>query len=291
MTVDRCRICGAATEPLGSVRGSYSERDFRLRRCVDCRYAYVADPWTDFAAIYDDAYYAGRGADPMVDYAFELEHPEQTIRSYEWAGVTEVVRRLRGGLDAVRWLDFGCGNGALVRHLRESAGVDAEGFEEGSIAASARQLGLPLVDAEQLADRRGAYDVVTAIEVLEHTLDPLVELRRIRELLAPGGLLFLTTGNAAPFGERLTEWSYVVPEIHISFFEPLTLGRAMQTAGFVTAPLPGWDGFDQILKFKVLKNLGARRRSRLADLVPARPLARAADRRVRLSQMPVGWAR
>ena len=61
---------------------------------------------------------------------------------------------------------------------------------------------------------------MTAIEVLEHTLDPLAELRRIRALLRPGGLLLLTTGNAAPFASRLTQWPYVIPEIHVSFFEP-----------------------------------------------------------------------
>jgi hypothetical protein len=44
------------------------------------------------------------------------------------------------------------------------------------------------------------------------------------------------------------------------------------------------------MKFKVLKNLRVKRRSRLIDLVPARPIAAAAERRVRLSEHPVGWA-
>lgn len=291
MTAEACRICGAETEPLGAVHGTFSDRDYHLRRCLVCRYAYVADPWTDFAAIYGDAYYAGRGADPMVDYAFELDRPQDTIRTYEWRGVTEVVQGLLRGLDGVRWLDFGCGNGGLVRYLREHTGVDAQGFEEGSIAERARELGVPVLTTTELEQVDAPFDVVTAVEVLEHTVDPVAELRRIRSLLAPGGLLLLTTGNAAPFAARLTEWSYVVPEIHISFFEPPTLGRAMALAGLTPAPLPGWPGFDEIIKFKVLKNLRIRRRNAVTDRIPARPLARAADRRVRLSQMPIGWAR
>jgi SAM-dependent methyltransferase len=271
------------------VPGSYSGRDYELRRCRDCRYAFIADPWTAFDEIYDDRYYAGRGADPLVDYQFELDSPQDTIRVYEWRGITRMVKQLLGGLDGVRWLDFGAGNGGLVRYARDQSPADAIGFEEGAIAARARERGIPI--SSTLADEpAGSFDVVTAIEVLEHTLDPLEELRRIRGLLRPGGLLLLTTGNAAPFAERLTRWPYVIPEIHVSFFEPETLRRALGTAGFDPGPMPRGGGFDEVLKFKVLKNLRMHRRSRFTDLIPAGPVARAADLRTRLRAHPVGWA-
>jgi SAM-dependent methyltransferase len=282
-----CRICGGRTEPLGPVHGSYSKRDYALRRCVVCRYAFIADPWTDFARIYDDDYYAGQGADPMVDYQFELDAPEQTIRVYEWRGLTRLVQKLLGSLDGVRWLDFGAGNGGLVRYVREHTSADAVGFEEGSIAARARELSIPI--SSTLPDQ-ARFDVVTAVEVLEHTLDPLAELRTIRSLLRPGGLLVLTTGNAAPFAARLTRWPYVIPEIHVSFFEPETLERALASTGFRPGRMPARPGFDEVLKFKVLKNLGRRRRNHVTDLIPAAPVAALADARTRLRAHPVGWA-
>jgi 2-polyprenyl-3-methyl-5-hydroxy-6-metoxy-1,4-benzoquinol methylase len=272
------------------VHGTYSRRDYELRRCDVCHFAFIADPWTDFARIYDDRYYDGQGADPMVDYRFELSDPERTIRRYEWHGVTRLVERLLGGLDDVRWLDFGCGNGGLVRYVVEHTGAQACGFEEGSIAAAARRLGIPILAPDALGEQAEAFDVVTAIEVIEHTLDPLAELRRIRRLLKPGGLLFLTTGNAAPFSSDLQRWSYIVPEIHVSFFEPDTLERALVQSGFRPGAVPPADGFDEILKFKALKNLRLRRRSRLTDLIPARAVAALADRRVRLREHPIGWA-
>ena len=272
------------------MHGNYSRRDYELRRCDVCHFAFIADPWTDFERIYDDRYYDGQGADPMVDYRFELSEPERTIRRYEWHGVTRLVERLLGGLQDVRWLDFGCGNGGLVRYALEHTGAQACGFEEGSIAAAARRLGIPILAPDGLGEQTTPFDVVTAIEVIEHTLDPLAELRKIRSLLRPGGLLFLTTGNAAPFAADLQRWSYIVPEIHVSFFEPDTLARALVESGFQPGEVPAADGFDEILKFKVLKNLRLRRRSRLTDLIPARPIAALADRRVRLRRHPIGWA-
>jgi SAM-dependent methyltransferase len=285
-----CRICGTATRRVGPVHGNYSGRDYELRRCDSCHFAFIADPWTEFEQIYDDRYYDGQGADPLVDYRFELSEPERTIRRYEWQGVTRLVERLMGGLRGVQWLDFGCGNGGLVRYALQHTGAQACGFEEGSIAADARQLGIPILAPDALGEQATTFDVVTAIEVIEHTLDPLVELRKIRRLLRPGGLLFLTTGNAAPFASDLQQWSYIVPEIHVSFFEPDTLERALVESGFQPGGVPAAAGFDEILKFKVLKNLRLRRRSRLTDLIPARPVAALADRRVRLRQHPIGWA-
>ena len=172
------------------------------------------------------------------------------------------------------------------RHTRAAAC----GFEEGSIAAAARERGITVLSADELEEREGTFSVVTAIEVLEHTIDPVAELGRIRRLLRPGGLLFLTTGNAAPFAAKLERWSYVVPEIHVSFFEPATLEIAMRKAGFRPERIHHDGGFDEILKFKVLKNLRIRRRNVLTDLLPAAPVAAVAERKVRLSEHPVGWA-
>lgn len=49
----------------------------------------------------------------------------------------------------------------------------------------------------------GSYDVVFAMEILEHTLDPLYLLRETFRLLRPGGLLIVTTPNQATLSNRL----------------------------------------------------------------------------------------
>jgi SAM-dependent methyltransferase len=290
-----CRICGSNTDPAGTVYGRFSRRDYSLARCSACGYAFIVDPWLDYAQIYDERYYAGHGADPMVDYRFELERPERTIRGYEWEGIAIVVSDLLHRSEAqaecspLRWLDYGCGNGCLVRYLRATLAADAFGFDEGSITSDARHAGIPLLGADDLRTHSGTFDVVTAIEVLEHTLEPVAELRRIRSLLRPGGLLFLTTGNAAPYASNLSRWRYVIPEIHISYFEPRTLDRAFTIAGFRPERRALGRGWDLILKLKVLKNLRIRNRSALTDALPAR-IAAIADRRTRLGDHPVGWA-
>src|SRR5262245_11281570 len=104
-----CRLCGQDALPAGQSRGRRTGRDFQLARCQTCGFGWVVDPWTEFDRIYDEDYYTGRGSDPLVDYAFEYEHPEQTIRLAEWIGITCIIGQLAP--NAQRWLDFGCGNG------------------------------------------------------------------------------------------------------------------------------------------------------------------------------------
>lgn len=275
---------------VATVRGSYSGRSFALARCPQCGYAFIANPWLEFEQLYDERYYAGQGADPLLDYSYELAHPDRTIRAYEWRGIASVVRHLVGPLTNRRWIDFGCGNGGLVRYLRQHEGVDAVGYEEGAIASRAAAMGIPVSGRAALAGWIGTAHVVTAIEVLEHTYDPVAELQTIRTLLRPGGLLFVTTGNALAHARHLDRWRYVVPEIHISLFEPRTLVCAMSEAGFKAEFRSLGRGFDDILTFKVLKNLRVRRRSVVTDALPRRLVGAVADRLERLSEHPVGWA-
>ncbi len=276
-----CKICGGATDVVGEKQGRITARAFVLRRCRACRFAFVEDPWLEYEKIYDAAYYDGRGADPLVDYHFELAEPRAAIRTYEWDGIVEVVRGL-APLDAsTRWLDFGCGNGGLVRHVRAAVGCDAVGFEQGGIGPA---------EPDELAARAGTCDVVTAIEVLEHVADPVAMLRQIRGLLRPGGLFFYTTGNAAPHRDALLAWPYFIPEIHISLYEPASMEEALRRADFEPVRAGRRAGWEKIIAFKVLKNLRVRRRRPILGLAPWRWLASAVDARYELSDFPVGYA-
>jgi hypothetical protein len=82
----------------------------------------------------------------------------------------------------------------------------------------------------------------------------------------------------------------VVPEIHVSYFTPRALSLAMRARGFEPKHEGRVAGWDQILRFKVLKNLGVRRISPLERCLPWSLIARLADARHGVSAHPVGRA-
>ena len=285
-----CKICAVPATLIGVRKGTFKAQLFEIFRCDNCGFAFVGNPWLEYKEIYSEAYYKGQGADRFVDYVFELHNPRKTVRQYEWRGIVEAVRSCIPLQPGVRWLDFGCGNGGLVRHCLEHLGCSVWGYEDGWIRDQAVNFGIPFMTRDALDSAVGTFDVVTAIEVVEHLVDPLTELRRIRSLLKPGGLLFLTTGNAAPHRARLFEWGYFLPEVHISLFEPRTLARALGESGF-RAEFRGYlPGFDDIIRFKVLKSLGLHTTSLGERALPWKILSRIVDKKSRVTAHPIGWA-
>src|SRR6059036_1643009 len=114
-------------------------------------------------------------------------------------------RRVFGAFGGKRVLDIGCGGGILAETLAaEGATVTGVDPSEKSLAAArehARRSGLAIDyrrgTAEDLggAGLEGAFDLVFAVDVLEHVDDLERTIAGIARVLAPGGGLE-HTGNA-----------------------------------------------------------------------------------------------
>ncbi len=107
------------------------------------------------------------------------------------------------GLSGLRMLDIGCGGGILSEPLaRLGAAVVGIDPSQSNVAAAqqhAGQSGLSIdyrdTSAEALAQAGEAFDVVLAMEVVEHVTDLQLFLAAAAAMVKPGGLLFVATLN------------------------------------------------------------------------------------------------
>jgi 2-polyprenyl-6-hydroxyphenyl methylase/3-demethylubiquinone-9 3-methyltransferase len=115
--------------------------------------------------------------------------------------IVERAARRFASLDGVRLLDVGCGAGlaaeALARRGCDVLGIDAA----VDVIDAARAHGgdsspeYRVATAEELLAEGRHFQVITALEVIEHVPDPSAFVRALVALLEPGGMLFLSTLN------------------------------------------------------------------------------------------------
>ena len=143
-----------------------------------------------------------------------------------------------------RLLDVGAHAGRFL-WMAQAAGWAAEGLElNPRTAAFAKQAtGVPvhMVNVHDFEANGRQFQAVTLTDVLEHVPDPLPILRRVRELLGPGGWIAVKVPNAPSQRLKETLRGALQPRyrpriadnlVHVNHFSAGSLRLALERAGF-----------------------------------------------------------
>jgi 2-polyprenyl-3-methyl-5-hydroxy-6-metoxy-1,4-benzoquinol methylase len=236
-SLDHCNLCGGSTFSLFAEKeGRRTPTSFRIVTCKDCGLTFVSPRLSaaENLALYDEAYFNGDGFDVSVNYVMLDE--EQESRRRENEGILAKIALLKPG-KGLRTLDVGCGTGCLLRALAAAGYEDVWGVElseyAGRIARESTKAKVHVGDFTELPLPVGHFDVINATEVIEHVRDPLAFFRRVKELLAPGGVFIYSTGNVRGMYARVLgkRWPYLHPEGHLFYYDRTTLTRYFERVG------------------------------------------------------------
>ncbi|MEA2561815.1 MAG: hypothetical protein QOH06_3319 [Acidobacteriota bacterium] len=138
-------------------------------------------------------------------------------------------------------LEVGCGRGVTGRLIQERLGCRVTGVELNPVVAreAARHLHRVIQGDVQTLDLDGRYDVVMALELVEHLVDSESFLARVRGLLAPGGRAVFSIPNVGHWSivEDLLagRWDYLPIGLlcytHYRFFTHRSLGDWLRRSG------------------------------------------------------------
>jgi SAM-dependent methyltransferase len=124
-----------------------------------------------------------------------VEHGAPHVARYLFAAEHAQGRRV---------LDAGCGAGYGSRLLAEAGAaevvavdLDAEAVDRARRQYGAGNLKFQVDDCQELATLAGRFDLICNFEAIEHFADPKRFLKRAAQLLAPDGLLMISTPDRA----------------------------------------------------------------------------------------------
>ena len=227
-----CSLCGGRrVQPLFQPERPGRWR-YRVVRCPDCGWLY-RNPGIRPERLAD---LYSRGG-----YARFLSGHYGRKRKLGYRSAMDAFGPLFADGQGRRLLDYGCGVGLFLEVARER-GFDACGVDlsPDSVREARRRgleawLGSPREVPEIAA---GGFDVVTLWSVMAHLPRPVDDLRMLRGLLAPGGIILILTVNANSLLLKAyrEQWGGFTPN-HLVFSSPTTLPALLGRAGFETVVL------------------------------------------------------
>ena len=216
-----------------------------------------------------------------------------------------LIGLLRPGMSL---LDVGCGPGTITAGLAALVApgpVTAVDAAAGSLAEARRtaagrglaNVAFAVADAHALGGADGVFDVVHAHQVLQHVADPVLALREMRRVCAPGGVVAARDADYAqmtwyPAVPALDEWLALYRRVARANGGEPDAGRRLRSwarqAGFaeVTCTASAWC-FATPDERAYWSGTWSERvvKSALAEQAIARGMATAAD----LDRLAEGW--
>jgi 2-polyprenyl-3-methyl-5-hydroxy-6-metoxy-1,4-benzoquinol methylase len=234
-----CPICDSRVHKKIGARGGRAQRDGKgveaaVVRCLNCDLLY-----TQPVLLPESNPYAKESADEY----FRLQNPQTKIATGEW--LADTAEKILGNKG--RMLELGCGRGELLAGAarRDWSVCGVEMTEEFADIASERDIEIEYSSIEKCLSLQGTYDVILLAAILEHLYEPVKTLRRVREALRPGGLVFIDVPNELSLAMRFgnfymraqgKDWtinlSPTFSPYHVAGYSPSALRYALKTNGF-----------------------------------------------------------
>ena len=194
-------LTGAAARAVSALPLEDLINAYRREEGIDVRpYLPEIDSLTLYRCPDTDLKFFGPGdlADPPQFYADLYSVSQELYQEAKW----EFAYAAKLLSDAGAVLDVGCGGGDFLAQLndgkRRLAGLDTSSYSKQRCAEKGIDVHAELIGDH--ADRNeGAYDAVTAFQVLEHVSDPLAFVKDCLKALKPGGRLIISTPNNQSF--------------------------------------------------------------------------------------------
>jgi len=213
----RCDVCGADAWSLGE----------KVAACKRCGFTRAKDGYyrSDLAETYSLEYYFGG------DY-FDYTRERLALRK----NFSDRLKRIRKFVPSGKLLEIGAAFGYFLELAKGYFDVTGVECNEELAVRTGNRLDVRVYGGPFESIKFGSlrYDVIVALDTIEHIASPSLFLRKCFSLLRSGGFLFVETGDISALLPRLRKenWRLIHPPEHLSYFSEGTLRTLLDETGF-----------------------------------------------------------
>ncbi|HEV7781089.1 MAG TPA: class I SAM-dependent methyltransferase [Chitinophagaceae bacterium] len=217
-----CKVCHSE-----NVKKRFAKKDLTYYTCGNCGQVFLINTtnpnYDNLLSDFEPAY-----------LSYFNESPADTLNHHQ---LLNWIKKYVPGKEK-SLLDIGSGSGSFVRFLRRE-GLNAQGVEPSAALFDhflKQDAFFTQATPEKFAEtsKEHLFDIITAIDVIEHAEYPASFLKSLHSLLKVGGYLFISTPDISSLHQRLTgkRWHYY-NRYHFSLFSKKTLLALAGRTGFV----------------------------------------------------------
>jgi 2-polyprenyl-3-methyl-5-hydroxy-6-metoxy-1,4-benzoquinol methylase len=236
-----CSLCGG-----DRVRHIFDKADAPYFRCLACDFIF-SRPATN-------ANFENSLDDYEPAYLHYLEESAEDERNH-----AALLNWAEGflSLEGKRVLDVGAGSGKFVRFLRRRQ-VEAYGIEPAAALYARFLADEPFFFSESIEEfaehsECSKFGIVFACDVIEHVERPDAFIRKVSDLLEPGGMLFVSTPDVESVLARISrKWWHYFNKYHLSYLSRRTLGAIAvrhQLREVAFSRLPRWKSAGYLFQY------------------------------------------
>lgn len=255
--------------------------NYKIKVCRQCRTQYVS-PAPSARAI--QHYYSQGKCNRMLTNITANRASSFNVDDR----VEEIISRLETlNKEHIRILEVGCSSGRFLAGLQKAlkdrlpnkkfilVGIDLD--EEAINHAENPEIEFHCLSAEQFVEtalqQSIQFDIIVHFELIEHLLDPIDFVTKLKSLLYKGGYMIFTTPNALGLDNLASDYNTrrliahaIFPPMHLNAFSTQNIGVLALKSGFYLCDITTPGKLDVDMVIKNLEFLTDNRLDWLADI-------------------------
>ncbi len=237
-----CPICGGQGNAIDRIKTIHPSSDMEcgLVSCLICGHWWITPTPTQsqLNKMYEES------SEYVVPKVWGKEQEEKVFSKAE-----RLLIDVEGGSqEKKRYLEIGAGGGHLHSYFL-NLGWDAYGVEPGAWCSNPNIF-------KNISDipNEMTFDVIVAFDVLEHVVDPVAMLSKLKQVSNPDARLYCSFPNCSSLHARVKkgQWRMVRPFGHLHYFSKESVRLALERSGWVLESLNANGTVDLKNKLNVL---------------------------------------